>query len=297
MYSAPRSIRAVALLFLSSISGTVAFPQAVKFIRNAADPLPLVNIAVGRAPCTRDSGSAVAGPYTATAVASDAGAPCDTPPVSVPLVNSCNPASPAQIGCAAPRDLVREDLAASGKTGQKILRARDKVLEILQTENACSAWFQGKDSNPAVTFRTLSYAVDRHGEQLVHVSKDTVSQFTFHDPYVARVGQDTGANATITLNAGGAFFQTQAPALLDSKDGVLTRISGPQSVHVGPYPGNSLAAQMLALLHEFGHVINLLPLDYENADGKSVQNTAEVLRFCRTEVESKAKRGTLQAAR
>jgi len=37
------------------------------------------------------------------------------------------------------------------------------------------------------------------------------------------------------------------------------------------------------LLHEFGHVINLLPLDFDNVDGKSVQNTAEVLRYCRAE--------------
>jgi hypothetical protein len=297
MYSAHRSIRAVALLIVSSLSGTVAFPQAVKFIRNAAEPLPLSTMPVGRAPCSPDSGSAVAAPYAAVAASSDAGAPCDTPPVSVPAVNPCNPAKPGQRGCEAPRDLVQEELVAMGKTGQKILRARDKVLEILQTENACSAWFRQNDPHPLVTFRTLNYAVDRHGEEFVHVSKDTVSQNTFRDPYVARVGQDTGAFATITLNAGGAFFQLQAPSLSVSKGGGLARISGPQSVNIGPYPGNSLAARTLALLHEFGHVINLLPLDFDNEDGKSVQNTAEVLRYCRAQIDSKGRGGRLQAAR
>jgi hypothetical protein len=57
-----------------------------------------------------------------------------------------------------------------------------------------------------------------------------------------------------------------------------------------------VAAGTLALLHEFGHVINLLPLDFENEDGKSVENTAKVLRFCRAEIDSRARRGTLYRA-
>jgi hypothetical protein len=297
MYSARRSIRAVALLIVSSLSGTVAFPQAVKFIRNAADPLPLAFMSSSKVPCVMESGTAIAVPYTAAAAAGDAGAPCDTAPLSVPAVNPCNPARPAQTGCQPPRDLVQEDLAARGKTGQKILRARDRVLEILQTENACSAWFRKKDTNPAATFRTLSYVVDRHGEELVHVSRDGWSQYTFRDPYAARVGQDTGAFATITLNADGAFFQTLAPTMVVSKEGGLSKIGSPRSVSIGPYPGDSVAARTLALLHEFGHVINLLPPDFENEDGKSMQNTAEVLRFCRAEIESKVRRGTLSAVR
>src|SRR6266576_866729 len=50
-------------------------------------------------------------------------------------------------------------------------------------------------------------------------------------------------------------------------------------------------AQILALLHEFGHLVDLLPTDEGDQDGKSVQNTSEVLRFCRAEVEYKARRG------
>jgi len=46
-------------------------------------------------------------------------------------------------------------------------------------------------------------------------------------------------------------------------------------------------AQILVLLHEFGHVLDLLPADENNVDGKSVQNTNEVLRYCRAESNPK----------
>jgi len=273
MYSASRSIRAVVLLVVCNLSGTVALPQGVKFIHDAIDPLPNAKISVGMAACTPDAGSALA---------STASAPCDTTPVSVPSVNPCAAAKPGQWGCEAPRDLVPKELAALGKPGKKILRARDRVLEILQTENACSEWFRQTDASAAATFQTLDYAVDRHGEESVHAWRDAGSHYTYRDPYVARVGQATGAYATITLNVEGAFFQPQASMLLVPKEGGPAINDGVRLIGIGPYPGDSLNAQTLALLHEFGHVINLLPSDFDNEGGKSMQNTAEVLRYCRT---------------
>jgi len=295
MYSAFRSIRAVALFILLGFTGTLAFPQGVNFIRRVADPLPLTYVSAGRASCTFEPEKAAAASSKADAVARDASVPCDTPALSAPLVNPCNSARSSQIGCESPKDLVQKDLVAMGKTGQKILRARDRVLEILQTENGCSAWLRKKDADPGATFRTLNYAVDRHGEVFVHVWKDSPSQYTYRDPYVATVGQDTGAFATITLNANGAFFQAQTGALVMEKELGIGRVSGTRIVGIGPYPGSSLSAQVLALLHEFGHVINLLPVDFDNEDGKSVQNTAEVLRYCRSEIDSKSRRGAMQA--
>ncbi len=308
MYSALRRILAVALPFVLCFSGTAAFPQAVKFIRRAADPLPLANLTIDRAPCTKDLRSAVSASNAATAATGDSDSSpegadrsdtptCDAPPVSATLVNPCSPTGFAQIGCNAHRDLVQEDLATKGKTGQKILRARERVLAILETENACSAWFREKDLNPAETFRTLNYAVDRHGEEFVHVSKDMGSDYIYRDPYVASVGQDTGAFATITLNAGGAFFHAQTTMLVVPKDGGQLGFGGPRSVNIGPYPGDSVAAQTLALLHEFGHVLDLLPTDFDNEDGKSMRNTGEVLRYCRAEIDSKVKGSTLTATR
>lgn len=297
MYSASKCIRAVALFILLGFTGTAAFPQGVNFLRRVADPLPLTYMSAGRASCTIEPENAADASSKADAVARDAGVPCDTPPVTVPIANPCKSARPAQAGCEPPSDVVQKDLVAMGKTGQKILRARDRVLEILQTENGCSAWLRQRDADPAATFRTLTYVVDRHGEEFVHVWKDSPSQLTYRDPYVATVGQDTGAFATITLNAGGAFFQAQTGALVMEKEVGMGRVSGTRLISVGPYPGNSLSAQVLALLHEFGHVINLLPLDFDNEAGKSVQNTAEVLRYCRAEIDSKGRRGTLQAAK
>lgn len=296
MYSASRSIRAVILLSLSSFSATAVFPQAVKFIHNA-DPLPLAYMSSSKPPCTIESRSAFAARYPAAAAEGETSSPCDTAPVIVPSVNPCNSVILGQRGCEAPKDLAQEGLASMGKTGQKILRARERVLEILQRENACSEWLQQKDANAAATFRTLQFAVDRHGEEVVHASRDPDSQYTFRDPYVAKVGQATGPYAIVTLNVEGAFFQAMAPVLLVSKEGGPARGSGARLINIGPYAGNSLAAQTLALLHEFGHVIDLLPTDFQNEDGKSVQNTTEVLRYCRTEIDAKGRRGTLQAAK
>jgi len=184
-----------------------------------------------------------------------------------------------------------------GKPGQKILRARDRVLEILQTENACSAWFREKDSNPAATFRTLSFAVDRKGEEFVLESGNPGDMTIFRNPYVARVFQGDGSYATITINMRGAFFSPMARVVEVQKERGPWSLLGARVLGVGPYAGDSMHAQILVLLHEFGHLVDLLPTDEGDQDGKSVQNTSEVLRFCRAEVESKARRGALSAAR
>jgi hypothetical protein len=192
---------------------------------------------------------------------------------------------------------VQEELAAMGKGGQKILRARDRVLEILQRENGCSAWFREKDSNPADTFRTIGFSVDRKGQEFVLESKDYSNTTIFWNPYVAKVFQGDGRYATITINTNGAFFYPMATVVELWKEGGPISRRGPRMTNVGPYAGDTRNAQILVLLHEFGHVLDLLPVDENNVDGKSVQNTNEVLRFCRAEIESKARRGALTAAR
>ena len=266
MSSAHRSILAVALFFTSGFSGTATFPQAVKFIRHAAEPPAL------------------------------ASAPADKP-VIAPSVNPCNPSSRAQTACNPTRDLVQEYLESLGKPGQKILRARERVLEILQTENSCSAWFREKDPNSADTFRTLNFEVDRKGEELILASKQPGNVTIFRNPYVAKVFQGEGPYATITINTRGAFFSPMASVLEVWKEGGPMTRRGTRATDVGPYGGDTMHAQVLVLLHEFGHVLDLLPLDENDVDGKSVQNTNEVLRFCRAELESKGKRATLSAAR
>ncbi len=298
MYSAPRSIQAVALAFVYFVSGSAAFPQTPKFIRRTADPLPLANVRLAPPRCAGDSRSPAADLRATIVLAEDATSTCDSSPrANASLVNPCNSSSGVRIGCHVPRDVMQENLNALGKPGQKILRARERVLEILETENACSAWFREMDSNPGAIFRTLHFALDLPGEHDVRESRDSGAVDTLRSPYVAKVFQGEGRYATITINGNGAFFSSLATVIEISKEGGPSNFRGVHLLRVGPYMGNTLPAQVVALLHEFGHVIDLLPRDGDDQDGKSAQNTSEVLRFCRAAVESKGKRSTLSAAR
>src|SRR5438034_9927321 len=118
MYSVPRGILAVAVVLVSNFSGTEALPQAINFIRHAADPLTLAKSDLGRAYCTDRSASEVHALRAPTAAGSEADSPCDTPPVSVPRVSPCNPASLLPIGCGVTRDVVQEGQHATGTPGQ-----------------------------------------------------------------------------------------------------------------------------------------------------------------------------------
>lgn len=176
-----------------------------------------------------------------------------------------------------------------GKEGRKISRAREKVLAILGGENACSVWYGQKDSNPSATFRKITFEVDRKGEDSVLESRGETPLLLFRSPYVASVIQGDGANATITINLRGAFFEAVAKVRELYSEGGPSEFRGHRLVNVGPYVGDTLQAQVVTLLHEFGHAVNMLPPDPGDAGGKSVQNTAEVLRHCRGEVEGKTK--------
>jgi hypothetical protein len=192
---------------------------------------------------------------------------------------------------------VRDDLNTMGKQGQSILRARDKVLEILQTENACTAWFRTKESNPLAVFRTLTFALDREGEVYVRKILESGGIELIRNPYVARVIQDGGFNSTVSINLHGAFFFPMASVVEDRLEGGPVTFRGARPILVGPYAGGTFRAQVVALLHEFGHVIDLLPSDHDDYEGRSRQNTLDVLRACRAEVESKEKPHTLSASR
>jgi len=183
-----------------------------------------------------------------------------------------------------------------GKAGRKIFRARERVLEILESDNACSAWYQGKDSNPGSTFRMVSFELDRKGEDSVLESRDAGPFVVFRNPYVAKVIQGDGANTTITINVRGAFFSIMARVMGVRRDGGPFDFRGQRTLRVGPYEGDTLEAQVLTLLHEFGHALDMLPPDENNVDGKSMRNTEEVLRHCRAQVEGKAKPKLLTAA-
>jgi hypothetical protein len=179
-------------------------------------------------------------------------------------------------------------LSALGKAGVKLARAREEVLEILRSENVCTEWYLSKDSKPADTFQSLDFMLDQRGPTDVFESSVAASMVISRQPYVARATQDGGAHTAITINAHGAFYRPQGNAVKAISEGGPVHVDGTRMLTVGVYRGDTLPAQMVTLLHEFGHIIDLLPEDADNLDGKSVRNTDEVLRHCRGQVEARS---------
>jgi hypothetical protein len=192
---------------------------------------------------------------------------------------------------------VREQWNIVGRPGHEILQARDKVLEILQTDNACSQWYRSKDADPAATFRTLSFELDHKGMDHVVETWEPEGLIIFRNPYVASVTQGGGSYSMVTINRNGAFFVAMAKVADQPREGGPMSFRGVRYLKVGPYGGNTLQAQVVTLLHEFGHLLELLPSDKDDYDGKSVQNTMEVLRYCRAQVESKDRRSVFSVSR
>jgi hypothetical protein len=189
--------------------------------------------------------------------------------------------------CHQSEDAVVAELSGLGKAGVKISRARREVLDILRSGNACAEWFATKDTNPAETFGSLSFLLDKRGQQKILESEQSASSHVWRQPYVARATQDGGAHTAITINAYGAFYRTQGNVVRVAPEGGPFEADGTRLLTVGSYQGDTLPARMVTLLHEFGHIIDLLPEDADNLDGKSVRNTDEVLRHCRAEVQAR----------
>src|SRR6202790_3304757 len=196
---------------------------------------------------------------------------------------------PRAVPCNETADTIPAELSTFGKAGVKIARAREEVLEILRSENACTEWFATKDASPADTFQSLNFLLDQRGPREVFESNGAAASIViFRQPYVARATQDGGAHTAITINAHGAFYRPQGHVLKIVPEGGPVHADGTRLLTVGDYRGDTLPAQMVTLLHEFGHIIHLLPEDADNLDGKSVRNTDEVLRHCRAELEARS---------
>jgi hypothetical protein len=297
MYSVHRGIQAASVfVVLLCMPCTITYSQSTRIPGHATAPLLATTLPAATAACAKETAGTLAASPASASASGDVPV-CDAPSAAAPAIDPCSAPNQTLTGCEMRRDLVQADLDSTGKAGQKISRARARVLEILEIENACRAWFQQKDPNPAATFRTLRFALDRKGDEYVRKSRDLGSSILYHSPYVARVFQGDGRYATVTLNVNGAFFVPLAQVLEIPMGGGPSTMRGARPLHVGPYEGNTPRAQVLALLHEFGHVLDLLPQDEDNIDGKSMQNTEEVLRSCRAAVDSAPKRSLLLASR
>lgn len=223
---------------------------------------------------------------------------CGTASADTPKPLACVPSSGRASRCEDAGDsTTRSVLTSLGKKGQSITAARTRVLEILEADNACAAWFRKLDPDPARTFRTLSFAVDEKAiDYVIERSGGGVGR-EFVNPYVATVLQDGGEFQAVTLNAGGAFFRPSATLVRLAREGGPVQFQGARMLKVGPYMGDTLQARLTTLLHELGHVLGLLPLDTNDVNGQSAANTQEVLRHCQSEIESRAKHRFLSASR
>jgi hypothetical protein len=192
-----------------------------------------------------------------------------------------------------------EELKDIGEQGTSIARARLAVLDILESENACSAWFRHADPQVPDTFRSLKFEVDENGPDYVIKELTDRGNWMAHGPYIARTRQNTGAGTTITLNANGAFFRTKDEIYKANWSGAEARETGTwRRLEVGPYQGGTLQAQVITVLHELAHVIGAIPWDDSSQVGydRSQANTELIVHHCRSEASMSAKRLKLAMA-
>jgi hypothetical protein len=319
---AARSISRLVFLVLATglIGSTPTFPQSAAFFNTSRWPSNRMGSRARLAKCQVSSLNLLAAwrpteriesPPTIDGITGDSNVTgphegvCLDDALSAPALpeNPCLPdvtgssGVPHAFPCNEADDIVPGELSALGKAGLKIARAREKVLEILRSENACTQWFEAKETTPAATFQSLNFELDLHGPQDIFELMNRESFVVRRQPYVAEATQDGGAHTTITINANGAFYRQQGNVLRIVPEGGPVHAGGTRLLTVGSYRGDTLPAQMTTLLHEFGHIIDLLPEDADNLDGKSVRNTDEVLRHCRAEVEAQPQQTKQMAKR
>jgi hypothetical protein len=283
--AARNAVAIAAISFLVLCFGDAAHSQN-------ATPAKILAISEGEAGSARGPGSC--GTEMKTEAARQrfnfAGAPYLGRPATDPRHDPCGNIGTPAGGFSSEDERIQRALLALGKQGETISRVRDQVLNILETENSCTAWFQEADADPAGTFRSVDFALEENGPSYIFAKKETGQDEIFKHPRVASSTQNTGRNTTIRLNANGAFFKRASAVLEQDRKGGPLQPGGMHELRVASYVGNSAPAQITALLHEFGHIIGRLPEDDDSWDGQSARNTAEVLRHCRSEIRSAARK-------
>jgi hypothetical protein len=192
------------------------------------------------------------------------------------------------------RDPIESELHQLGAAGYTIAVARQHVLAILRENNSCSAWYAQAEPDPEQKFASLRFQTDPNGEDSSFAEYDYFS-LTYREPYVARAQQNVGAGSIITLNSNGAFFVSHAALKLRLNAGGPMIPQAQKYLHVGGYTGGSLYGQITTLLHEYGHIVGLLPVDRGEARSalRSTQNTETVVDHCRRQIEASTNRAVV----
>jgi hypothetical protein len=192
---------------------------------------------------------------------------------------------------SSPERSIKSELTPLGKRGEVIGHARELVLQILESQNSCSEWFGETNSQAAEVFRSLHYQLEDNGPIYVYEMPDENGALWFKEPWAASTSQGTGRNSTVRLNGNGPFFMGASRVMRLSTSGYLVRFGGSFHLMVGSYSGNSDQGQVLALLHELGHILERLPEDNDSWDRRSSRNSAEVLSHCKREIRDVVRKG------
>jgi hypothetical protein len=233
---------------------------------------------------------------TATESRADAGfdSSCDSwttaaPPAPPLLSRGLPPTVAADLPVEV--DPVRAELQQLGSSGETIGQARLNVLGVLDSDNRCSAWFRKAVPDPASTFRSLHFELDRTGAPYTLKAQDRTGRWFFRQPYMAQTYENAGAGATITINRFGAFFMSAGQIRIVPFDGGPSGLDVQHPLRIDYYTGGTPQAHMVVLLHEFGHILGMLEHDGrgEDAGWKSSRNTELVLHYCRKEVDAAGK--------
>ncbi len=184
-----------------------------------------------------------------------------------------------------------DEIRSFGSQGTVIEQARADVLSILAGENSCSAWFRAAEPEAKEKFRSLRFAVDSSGKREITKYESWQGDALYYEPYVAHTGQNVGWGSTITINASGAFFKDWAPVriVINSQDRGFVKAF--KRLAVGNFSGATREARILTLLHELGHILDMLPIDAGVPSGPelSTNNTLLVLRHCGPQIHRAAK--------
>jgi len=257
---------------VAGFSAKGAFAQTAQWVARSTDALGSVNCAPGAGQSQERKHRSVLRSFSTLSL----GENCRTP--QEPLPDRRVRETSSAFG-----DPVEAELRSMGVAGQTIIGVREEVLEILRAANACSAWYAQAEREPAAKFASLRFRVDSGGGGKVQQGKGAAG-IHYREPYVARAQQNVAPGSVITLNANGPFFQSIALIDLKAEYGPAPHQLFRRLI-VGDHPGGSLKAQVTTLLHEYAHVVDLVPVDAGEPE-LSTQNTQTVLSHCHKEIEA-----------
>ena len=168
------------------------------------------------------------------------------------------------------------------------------MIEILQSQNSCSAWFQEVDSNAASTFASLKFVIEASGPREVVGLRSHSGEMLLKHPYCARALENAGGNSVVFLNPNGAFFVHSAVVLTQISKAGLYRPSGWRYLLVGSVPRRHARRTNNYSPPRIGACGWPSPRRFgDELSGQSGRNTAEVLHYCRDQIKA-ASRSSLR---